>query len=53
MKKNRIYLDKAYRSKEIEQEIVNRGYIPHIQYRRIETHQENLTRKLVVERTNS
>jgi Transposase DDE domain len=29
-KKQNLCLDKAYHSKEIEQEIVKRGYIPHI-----------------------
>src|SRR5215211_3943510 len=29
-KKQNLCLDKAYHSKEVEQEIVKRGYIPHI-----------------------
>ena len=29
-KKQNLCLDKAYHSKEIEQEIIKRGYIPHI-----------------------
>ena len=33
-KKQNLCLDKAYHSKEIEQEIVKRGYIPHIRHRR-------------------
>src|SRR5919112_2629833 len=33
-KKQNLCLDKAYHSKEVEQEIIKRGYIPHIQYRR-------------------
>src|SRR5574342_1239804 len=32
-KKQNLCLDKAYHSKEIEQEIVKRGYIPHIRHR--------------------
>jgi putative transposase len=35
-KKQNLCVDKAYHSKEIEQEIVKRGYIPHIRYRREE-----------------
>ena len=35
-KKQNLCLDKAYHSKEIEQEIIKRGYIPHIRYRREE-----------------
>ena len=34
--KQNLSLDKAYHSKEIEQEIVKRGYIPHIRHRREE-----------------
>src|SRR5215217_6590669 len=33
-KKQNLCLDKAYHSKEVEQEIVKRGYIPHIRHRR-------------------
>jgi hypothetical protein len=33
-KKQNLCLDKAYHSKEIEQEIIKRGYIPHIRHRR-------------------
>ena len=32
--KQKLCLDKAYHSKEVEQEIIKRGYIPHIRYRR-------------------
>src|SRR5215211_3548073 len=35
-KKQNLCLDKAYHSKEVEQEIVKRGYIPHIRHRREE-----------------
>ena len=56
-KKQNLCLDKAYHSKEIEQEIIKREYIPHIRHRREE---EKLFRKKhptrrrwVVERTNS
>ena len=35
-KKQNLCLDKAYHSKEVEQEIINRGYIPHIRHRREE-----------------
>ena len=55
-KKQNLCLDKAYHSKEVEQEIFNRGYIPHIRHRREEklfhrTHPA--ARRWVVERTNS
>jgi hypothetical protein len=33
-KKQNLCLDKAYHSKEIEQEIIKRGYIPHIRHRK-------------------
>ena len=32
--KQNLCLDKAYHSKYVEQEIIKRGYIPHIRYRR-------------------
>ena len=32
--KQNLCLDKAYHSKEVEQEILKRGYIPHIRHRR-------------------
>ena len=35
MKQN-LCLDKAYHSKEVEQEIITRGYNPHIRHRREE-----------------
>ena len=35
MKQN-LCLDKAYHSKEVEQEIIKRGYNPHIRHRREE-----------------
>ena len=54
-KKQNLCLDKAYHSKEVEQEIINRGYIPHIRYRREEKlfHRTHPARRWVVERTNS
>jgi putative transposase len=54
-KKQNLCLDKAYHSKEIEQEITKKGYIPHIRYRREEKQFNNRhpTRRWVVERTNS
>ena len=54
-KKQNLCLDKAYHSKEIEQEIIKRGYIPHIRYRREEQifHRKHPLRRWVVESTNS
>ena len=55
-KKNQnLCLDKAYHSKEVEQEIVKRGYIPHIRHRREERIfcRKHPARRWVVERTNS
>ena len=54
-KKQNLCLDKAYHSKEIEQEIIKRGYIPHIRYRRDEQifRRKHPLRRWVVERTNS
>jgi transposase len=55
-KKQNLCLDKAYHSKEIEQEIINRGYIPHIRHKREEEklfHRTHPARRWVVERTNS
>ena len=49
-------LDKAYHSKEIEQEITNIGYITHIRHRREEEKKRTkkyATQRWVVERTNS
>jgi hypothetical protein len=34
MKYNHLCLDKAYNSKPIENEIIRRGYVPHIPYKR-------------------
>lgn len=53
--KQNLCLDKAYHSKEIEQEIIKRGYIPHIRYRREEQifRRKHPLRRWVVERTNS
>jgi len=54
-KKENLCLDKAYHSKEIEQEIVKRRYIPHIRHRREEKkrNKKHPARRWVVERTNS
>ena len=57
-KKQNLCLDKAYHSKEVEQEIIKRGYIPHIRYRREEEEEKyfietSAARRWVVERTNS
>ena len=54
-KKQNLCLDKAYHSKEVEQEIVKRGYIPHIRHRREEKKliKKHPARRWVVERTNS
>ena len=57
-RKQNLCLDKAYHSKDVEQEIIKRGYIPHIRHRR-EEEKKKLTKKhltrrrWVVERTNS
>ena len=54
--KQNLCLDKAYHSKEVEQEIIKRGYIPHIRHRREEEKKRNkkyLARRWVIERTNS
>jgi len=55
--KQNLCLDKAYHSKEVEQEIINRGYITHIRHRREEEnklmHKKHPARRWVVERTNS
>ena len=54
-KKQNLCLDKAYHSKDVEQEIIKRGYIPHIRHRR-EKNKNNRrypARRWVVERTNS
>ena len=54
-KKQNLCLDKAYHSKEVEQEIIKRGYIPHIRHRREENknNKRHPVRRWVVERTNS
>ena len=54
-KKQNLCLDKAYHSKEIEQEIVKRRYIPHMRHRREEKNRNKKypARRWVVERTNS
>ena len=54
-KKQNLCLDKAYQSKEVEQEIIKRGYAPHIRHRReeISFHRKHPARRWVVERTNS
>jgi transposase len=54
-KKQNLCLDKAYHSKEVEQEIIKRGYNPHIRHRREEKlfQKKHLARRWVVERTNS
>ena len=54
--KQNLCLDKAYHSKEVEQEIIKRGYIPHIRHRREEQifcRKHHAARRWVVERTNS
>ena len=55
-KKHNLCLDKAYHSKEVEREIIKRGYNnPHIRHRREEKlfRKKHPTRRWVVERTNS
>ena len=42
-KKQNLCLDKAYHSKEVEQEIIKRGYIPHIRYRRERRRRKNIS----------
>ena len=53
--KQNLCLDKAYHSKEVEQEIIKRGYNPHIRHRREEKKQNKkyTARRWVIERTNS
>jgi len=59
-----LCLDRAYNSKSIEKEIIKRGYVPHIQYKRKIGHvkKENTNQKKyystrnkrwIIERTNS
>ena len=52
--KQNLCLDKAYHSKDVEQEIIKREYIPHIRHRREERifHRKHPARRWVVERTN-
>jgi len=57
-RKQNLCLDKAYHSKDIEQEIIKRGYIPHIRHRREEEKKKHIKKHLtrrrwVVEGTNS
>ena len=54
-KKQSLCLDKAYHSKEVEQEIIKKEYIPHIRHRREEKlfRKKHPARRWVVERTNS
>ena len=55
-KKQNLCLDKTYHSKDVEQEIIKRGYIPHIRHRREEERicdRKQPSRRWVVERTNS
>ena len=54
-KKQNLCLDKAYHSKDVEQEIIKRGYIPHIRHRIEEQifRRKHPARRWVVERTNS
>ena len=40
-KNENLCLDKAYHSKDVEQEIIKRGYIPHIRHRREEKKHNN------------
>jgi len=55
--KQNLCLDKAYHSKEVEQEIIKREYIPHIRHRReakkLLHKKKHPARRWVVERTNS
>ena len=53
--KQNLCLDKAYHSKEVEQEIIKRGYNSHIRHRREEKKQNKkyTARRWVIERTNS
>ena len=54
-KKQNLCLDKAYHSNEVEQEIIKRGYVPHIRHRKEEKkhNKKHPARRWVVERTNS
>ncbi len=59
-----LCLDKAYSSKTVKQEIINRGYVPHLPYKRkrgegktetqkMSNRKKHPARRWVVERTNS
>jgi putative transposase len=59
-----LCLDRAYNSKSTENEIINRGYVPHIPYKRKrgqikkektnqKRHSSSKNKRWVVERTNS
>ena len=62
-KRHHICLDRAYQSKSIEQEIIKRGYVPHIPYKRKRGQKKKLVQQRryssaknkiwVIERTNS
>jgi IS5 family transposase len=54
-KKQNLCLDKAYHSNEVEQEIIKRGYVPHIRHRKEEKkhNKKHPARRWAVERTNS
>ena len=55
-KNQNLCLDKAYHSKDLEQEIIKRGYIPHIRHRREEKiirKSHHAAKRWVIERTNS
>jgi len=62
--KQHLCLDRAYNSKSTENEIINRGYVPHIPYKRKrgqikkektnqKRHSSSKNKRWVVERTNS
>ena len=55
-KKQNLCLDKAYHSKEVAQEIIKRGYMPHIRHRREIRRfrkRHHASKRWVIERTNS
>jgi len=64
-RKQHLCLDKAYNSKPVEQELIKRGYVLHMPYKRergeevksetqqILNHKKHPARRWVVERTNS
>lgn len=53
--KQNLCLDKGYDFPEIQHEIINRGYIPHIRHKREKKRERkrHMSRRWVVERTNS